>query len=339
MRIANRARAVAWLGVALCATAIVAVMVLWESKPARAPEVTIGAELVTFESHTGEWDDIRTGRFRSRPVTVSASLYMPNGAEGPVPGAVLLHGSDGIADVQVRYARALADAGIAALVVDSFGPRGVSDTIGDQRAVSAYTMTIDAYGALKVLAADLRIDAARIAVIGWSKGGLAADFASRTWYQVHLSSSGLTFAAHAAFYSWCGEQPAKPQQTGAPLLYLLGELDDWTGSTPCLRYAERLADAGYQARAVVYAGALHGFDYDGRFSRFVPAATNLSNCVYLFEKDGFRDLASGRKRDWSAFDLYLEDCAKAGAHTGSNAAARAAAWLELLSFLRGALGG
>jgi dienelactone hydrolase len=205
--------------------------------------------------------------------------------------------------------------------------------LDDQKAVSAYTMTIDAYQALRRLADDPRIDAKKIAVIGWSKGGLAADLSSRTWYQVHLSRNDLRFAAHAAFYPWCGEQPVQPQQTGAPLLYLLGERDDWTGAETCLRYAERLRDSGYTAYGVVYPGAHHGFDHRGTFLRVVPQAESLSGCAYLVQTGGFRDIRSGEIRDWSSFETYLADCGRKGAHVGSNARARNAAWHDLLLFL------
>ena len=71
------------------------------------------------------------------------------------------------------YARALNDAGTAALIVDSFTGRGVRRTVADQTLVSAAQMEGDAFAALALLRADPRIDPQRIGVMGVSKGGVA----------------------------------------------------------------------------------------------------------------------------------------------------------------------
>src|ERR1700756_4088862 len=60
--------------------------------------------------------------------TVSGELYMPPKASGPVPALVLKHGSSGIAGPnganQRKWASTFAGWGVAAFLVDSFGPRG-----------------------------------------------------------------------------------------------------------------------------------------------------------------------------------------------------------------------
>ena len=46
----------------------------------------------------------------------------------------------------------------------------------------------------------------------------------------------------------------------APLLILIGELDDWTPAEPCRRLAQAAKSAGRPVEIKVYPGAHHSFD-------------------------------------------------------------------------------
>ena len=91
---------------------------------------------------------------------------------------VLKHGSGGLhgpnGDNIKKWASTFAGWGIAAFVVDSFGPRGMAATVADQSKLSSWADVADALAALKVLSTDPRIDNTRIGVVGWSRGGGAA---------------------------------------------------------------------------------------------------------------------------------------------------------------------
>lgn len=329
-------RPLAWtLGVALLA----GVLVLGEQMLStatfadRAKNLDVAVtEKVRFQSFDTDRRAIAREAYRTVPIEISGDLILPD-AGGRLPLAILMHGSDGLSEHQYRYAKALRDRGIGTLVIDSFGPRGVDNTIGEQDRVPAYSMLVDAYEALKLLARHPRIDPERIAVVGWSKGGTVADWASREWYRARLSEGDLRFAAHVAFYPWCGEQPARIELTGAPLLYLVGELDDWTGSETCFDYAGRVNRAGYEADIVVYEGAQHGFDYAGSFRTYLDQAENWSRCAYLFRDEGFVTRASGAFMDWSQYGDYRAACTGRGAHLASHAKARDRSLVRLFDFL------
>ena len=65
-------------------------------------------------------------RQKGQPVRVTAEIYWPAG-QSVVPAMVIHHGSGGISDQREgRYARELTAIGVAAVVIDSFSPRGVS---------------------------------------------------------------------------------------------------------------------------------------------------------------------------------------------------------------------
>ena len=70
----------------------------------------------------------QTVRFSSitpgAPLTIEATMVRPAGP-GPFPAVVQLHGCAGLEAQSFRWARWLAERGYVALVVDSFGPRGV----------------------------------------------------------------------------------------------------------------------------------------------------------------------------------------------------------------------
>ena len=322
----------------LLALALTAAVAAWHfgiGTPGTGPQLAVaqGGEKVAFVSYNADWKAINQGSYRRDKVTLTGYWLMPAASESPSPLVIMLHGSDGLSDHQLRYARALNDRGIGAFLVDSFGPRGVTDTIGNQTRVSAYSMVVDAYQALKLAARDPRVDSRRIAVLGWSKGGTVADWTARDWYRQRLSAKGLRFAAHIAFYPWCGEQPARIALTGAPLLFLTAELDDWSGSEPCERHVARLIKAGHEADIVVYPGAHHGFDYAGSFRTYLAEAINWSGCDYLFREEGFVIAASGAFRNWSKYDSYLAGCTRQGAHLASHGPSREKAMVELMNFL------
>jgi dienelactone hydrolase len=309
--------------------------------PARVADLADGRSgRVTFASHSATWADLASGRYRESRVDVPGDLLLPDAlpGDGRVPAVILLHGSDGVTRHQYATARSLVAIGLAVFVVDSFTARGVDDTIGDQGAVTPYSMLVDAYQALALLRTHPRIDSARVALVGWSKGGMVADWASRERYRAQLAPAGVAFAAHAAFYPWCGEQHLPVQLTGAPLLYLVGARDDWTGAAPCLDYVERVRTAGFPARLVLYPDAEHGFDFPGRFRRYLPAATSWAACNYIWGESHFRVVASGEQLPWSEFERYIARCATPGAHVGSNTVARRDAAKVLAAFLSSALG-
>lgn len=292
-----------------------------------------------FASYSAEWSDFASGAFRRTPVEVQAELLLPEQAAERTPAVVMLHGSDGPTPHYQRYAQAFLRRGLAVLLIDSFTTRGVGDTIGDHRAVAPYSMLIDAYRGLALLQSHPRVVADRIALVGWSKGGMVAEWAARARYRTMLAPDSPPFAAHAAFYPWCGEQHVPVQLTGAPLLFLVGERDDWTGAAPCVDHVSRVREAGYAAKLVVYAGAEHAFDYAGRFRQYLAQAESWAACNYIAGDTHFRVIASGVLLPWSRFAEYLRGCTSTGAHIGSNAIAARQARDELDRFLLETLAG
>ena len=171
------------------------------------------------------------------PVTITATLVRPDGP-GPFPAVVLLHGCAGIEAQAFRWARWLAERGYVALVVDSFGPRGVKGDCrsgpGDPPITARFD---DAFGALRYLQSLPEIRADRVAAIGWSQGGVYAmaaingpslERARRRGVPLPgIESTTGGFAAAIGVYPG-GCFSLVKEQVVRPLLVLIGEADDWT---------------------------------------------------------------------------------------------------------------
>jgi dienelactone hydrolase len=214
----------------------------------------------------------QTVRFASvtpgAPVTIEATMVRPAGS-GPFPAVVQLHGCAGLEAQSFRWARWLAERGYVALVVDSFGPRGVKGDCRSGPDDPPITARFDdAFGALRYLQSLPEVRADRVAAIGWSQGGVYAmavingpslDRARRRG--VALPVTG--FAAGVGVYpggcfSLVGERVVRP------LLVLIGEADDWTPAAKCREMVEAMRGRGADATIVTYPGAYHYFDVEGQ---------------------------------------------------------------------------
>ena len=92
---------------------------------------------------------------------------------------VLVHGSGGIYSAELDFwPKQFNAAGIAVFTLDMFGPRGVQSTFEDQSQVPFPADVADTFAALRLLATHPRIEAQRIAIMGFSRGGIAVLRAS-----------------------------------------------------------------------------------------------------------------------------------------------------------------
>jgi dienelactone hydrolase len=202
------------------------------------------AERVTYPSADG--------------TVIEALLVAPEG-QGPHPAVVLLHGCGGRDDARGRWmardadwARRLASLGYLVLAPDSFGPRGLREvcTLANRPVLPSRERRADALGARAWLAARGDVRAEAIALMGFSNGGSTVLFAA----------DAPGFAAFVAFYPGCRALLSRRAwRPAAPLLLLIGALDDWTPEPPCAELAAKHAAITY----VAYPGAYHGFDGPG----------------------------------------------------------------------------
>jgi dienelactone hydrolase len=274
-------------------------------------------ETISFES-----------RQKGKPIQVTATIYWP-AKPGPVPALVIHHGSGGISELhEGRYAREMVVMGVAGVVIDSFGPRGVTNTMQDQTAVPLVDYDFDALGALKALGGNSRIDRTKIGITGFSRGGTSALMASHERLVVAAGvAAGLRYALHVPFYPACVVQYYRPQTTGAPIYMLLGGADSSTGVEPCTTYAEALRSAGARIEVKVFPNALHAFDDEKPYVD--SQGDNTSKCVFQQQADGTYSTPQGFTKipagadGWPASNpKAVSACITKGINMGPNAAAK-----------------
>ncbi len=203
-----------------------------------------------------------------------AELFKPAGA-GPFPVVLVLHGCNGVSPNIRRWARRVTDWGYAALVVDSFKPRGIENVCGTPGVVSPRLRAADAFAAAAYLRTRSDIDASKIAVVGFSHGGSTALAAATRIALERLG--GRPFSAVVSFYPWCWERGAP---IASDVLTLIGDADDWTPAERCVNLSARWEPGFGSFRLKIYPGAKHSFDsaapdrvYFGYRLGYDPAAT------------------------------------------------------------------
>lgn len=222
-------------------------------------------------------------RFPGPGVELVGRLYLPEGAE-KFPAVVLLHGCSGLwarngapTKSYQAWAEHLQRLGFAALLLDSFGPRGEREicTQKQRRISEAVDRPRDAHAALKWLAARPDIKADSIHVLGWSNGGTTALHSLRS--DSPGREAGRHFRSGIALYPGCGALARAPYRPQGALLILAGAADDWTPARHCESLVSEASALGATASIDVYDGAHHGFDRVDGVVRHRPDVRNLSS--------------------------------------------------------------
>jgi dienelactone hydrolase len=219
---------------------------------------------------------------------IPAEIYNPEGS-GPFPAVVMLHDCSGLgpnsSGAPGRWAKELVAHGYVVIVPDSFTTRGFPNGVCTDSSrgprVAPLQRARDAHAALAHLRTLAYVDGGRVGVMGGSHGGSTTLLAL-------LPLRGLTagrpgFAAAVALYPGCATPAGKliGDSSGiyrprAPLLILVGELDDWTPAEPCRKLVEGAQKAGYTVAIKVYPGAHHSFDSSSP-PRYVAARLNANS--------------------------------------------------------------
>jgi dienelactone hydrolase len=220
-------------------------------------------------------------------------------ASGPHPAVLLMHGCSGILDNQSMWQRFLLDRGYASANVDSFGHRNVSEICTDFTRVRMHDRVRDAYDALAEMAARPDIDPKRIVLMGFSNGAIATLSALTSVVESQLLPGSPRFRAGVALYPECGLTSAR---FTAPILTLIGELDDWTPAAACVALAQKI-DANRPAFIVsVLPKAHHSFDnVDQRWYYYSGARNINKRSGYGATVEGSRAATERAKQEIEAF--------------------------------------
>jgi dienelactone hydrolase len=280
-------------------------------------------ELHALATRSPTDQEFLTGRKDGKAVTITGELRIPRPGADRLPCVVLLHGAGGVSGVQDAWARELNAAGVATFIVDSFTGRGIASMADDPARLGRLAMVLDAYAALELLARHPRIDARRISVMGFSRGGHAALYAAlQRFWSLHGPGEGVRFAAYVALYPLCNTAyRGELDVADRPIRIFHGAADDYVPVAPCREYVERLRQAGKDASLVEYPGAHHAFDDPALATPVkLPSALTTRNCRFEEGPDG--RIVNRRTR--RPFD-YADPCVERGTTMAHDPRAHAAA--------------
>ncbi|MER2265033.1 dienelactone hydrolase family protein [Methylobacterium oxalidis] len=270
----------------------------------------------------------------ARAVTVAGVLRIAKAGKDRLPTVVLMHGSGGIGGNIAFWERALNARGISTFAIDGFTGRGLTVVNTNQALLSRTNLILDIYRALGVLATHPRVDPARVAVMGFSRGGQATLYASLARFDRAWNRSGLTPAIYLPVYPDCSITfQTDTDLVARPVRILAAGADDYNPAGPCLAYAARLREAGRDAAITVYPGGQHVFDnpVGPREPTVSPGAQTVRNCSIREEPEG--RLVNARTGEPFS---YSDPCVETGPHIGSDDALREAALAAVAEELKSA---
>src|SRR6266446_4500305 len=217
-------------------------------------------ELYSIDTLTLSDAQFLSGDANGKPTTITGQLRITKGT-GRLPVVVLQHGSAGMSANIEMWARELNGMGIAIFALDGFTGRGLTEVNTNQALLGRLNFVLDTYRALNVLAKHPRVDSQRIALMGFSRGGQAALYASLKRFHKMWNRSGIEFAAYIPFYPDCATKFISDTDVAdQPIRVFGGTRDDYNPVALCKAYVERLKAAGRDVQLTEYPTASHAFD-------------------------------------------------------------------------------
>ena len=294
-------------------------------------DVAARTELHRIETLTLSDQQFLKGDAAGRPVVISGHLRIAQGCARS-PAVILQHGSSGYAANIEVWSRNLNALGISTLALDGFTGRGLVEVNSDQALLGRLNFILDIYRALGVVASHPLIDPERIALMGFSRGGQAALYASLKRFNRTWNTTGVEFAAYIPFYPDCMTTfVSDTDVVDRPIRIFGGTLDDYNPMSNCRNYVDRLRAAGADVTLTEYSGAFHAFDNPlaARPAAVSPAFQSLRHCKIRENGDGLLMNAETNQPF-----TYRDACVAYGAHLGYQPAAAQAAMEAVNAFMR-----
>ncbi len=223
-------------------------------------EIARRVELYAIPSLTLSDQQFLSGDSNGKPVTVAGEFRIAQGS-GRLPVVVLMHGSSGVGANIEPWVHQFNAMGISTFVIDGFTGRGLTAVGPNQALLGRLNLIIDIYRSLEILARHPRVDPGRIVLMGFSRGGQAALYASLTRFNKLWNKSGVEFAGYIPFYPDCSTTYLTDSEVAdRPIRIFHGTPDDYNPVASCKAYVARLQQAKRDVVLTEYPDSPHGFD-------------------------------------------------------------------------------
>lgn len=287
-------------------------------------------ELHAIETLTLSDAQFLKGDPNGKATTTTGEFRIAAGS-GRLPVVMFQHGSGGIVANEEMWAREFNAMGVSTFALDGFTGRGLTQVNTDQALLGRLNFILDIYRALDVLAKHPRVDSQRIVLMGFSRGGQAALYASLKRFQKMWNRSGIEFAAYIPFYPDCATAYiSETDVADRPIRIFGGTPDDYNPIALCKAYVERLKAAGRDVEVTEYPNAPHAFDVPLLPPSLVVAGgQTVRHCVIREEPAGLLIDASTKE-----LFTYKDPCVELNPHVGFDPAATEAAKMSVKQFLK-----
>jgi dienelactone hydrolase len=295
-------------------------------------EIAPRVELYAIPSLTISDQQFLTGDANGKPVTVAGEFRIAQGS-GRLPVVVLMHGSSGVGATMEAWVHQFNGMGISTFVIDGFSGRGLTTVGTNQALLGRLNFILDIYHSLDILAKHPRVDPERIVLMGFSRGGQAALYASLTRFNKLWNKSGLQFAGYIPFYPDCSTSYATDTEVAArPIRIFHGTPDDYNPVASCKAYVSRLQEVKRDVVLTEYPDSAHAFDAGllGINTVIVSANAQTARNCHIREGEGGVLMNADTQTPFG----YKDACIELNPHVGGNPATAEAARKAVSDFLQ-----
>jgi dienelactone hydrolase len=292
-------------------------------------------ELISIQTLTLSDAQFLTGdSANAKPTVITGQLRIAR-ASGRLPVVVLQHGSGGMGANIEMWSRQFNAMGISTFALDGFTGRGLTEVSTNQALLGRLNFVLDIYRALDVLAKHPRVDPQRVILMGFSRGGQAALYASLKRFHRMWKKSGIEFGAYIPFYPDCATTFVSDTEVAdRPIRIFGGRPDDYNPIALCKAYVQRLQAAGRDADVTEYPNAPHSFDnpFGANPAAASPKSESVRHCTIREEPVGVLINAESKQPF-----TYQDPCVEHGPHIGHDPEATSQAVNAVTAFMRDVL--
>jgi dienelactone hydrolase len=295
-------------------------------------EIASRIEIYAIPSLTISDQQFLTGDSNGKPVTVAGEFRIAQGS-GRLPVVVLMHGSSGVGATTEAWVHQFNSMGISTFVIDGFTGRGLTVVGPNQALLGRLNLIVDIYRALDILAHHPRVDPDRIVLMGFSRGGQAALYASLDRFNKLWNKSGVQFAGYIPFYPDCSTTYATDTEVAdRPIRIFHGTPDDYNPVASCRAYVARLKAAKRDVVLTEYPDSAHGFDAGliGVTNVSVSVNAQTARSCHIREDEGGVLMNADTKAPFG----YKDACIELNPHVGGNPTTAEEARKAVSDFLR-----
>jgi dienelactone hydrolase len=328
MRTGMRVAMAGWIGCIAIWLAII------ETNAQSMPkEIAARVEIYAIPSLTISDQQFLSGDANGKPVTVAGEFRIAQGS-GRLPVVVLMHGSSGVGSTTETWVHQFNSMGISTFVIDGFTGRGLTTVSPNQALLGRLNLILDIYRSLDILAHHPRVDPERIVLMGFSRGGQAALYASLNRFNKLWNKSGVQFAGYIPFYPDCSTTYLTDTEVAArPIRIFHGTPDDYNPVASCKAYLARLQEAKRDVALTEYPDSAHGFDAGllGMNTVTVSADAQTARHCHIEEGEGGVLVNADTQAPFG----YKDACIELNPHVGGNPATAEEARKAVSDFLQG----